>query len=134
MPGYAYPVGADTATSGTPITDSGVITSDTTPIVIFTATNRTKITSILVYNTYGTILPVTVYKKVGADNFPLVQTRVLKSRYALQALVSGDTRVESDVLDRDPVTEVVLEAGESISAACPIDDVITVTVTGLGGL
>lgn len=134
MPGYAYPVGADEASTGTPITDSAVINSDTAPVVIFTATNKTKITSVLVYNSYGTILPVTVYKKVGTDNLPISQTRVLKTRYALQALVSGDTRVESTVLDRDPVTEVVLESGESISASCPIEDVITVTVTGVGGL
>ena len=86
------------------------------------------------YNSYGSILPVNVFKKVGATNHPLTQVRVLKSRYALQALVSGDTRVESTVLDRDPITEVVLEAGESISASCPIEDVITVTVSGSGGL
>lgn len=134
MPGYAYPVGADTAASGTPMTDSGVITSNTSPVVIYTAPSKAKITSILVHNEYGTILPVSVYKKVGVTNYPLVQTRVLKSRYALQALVSGDTRVESSVLDRDPITEVVLEAGESISASCRIEDVITVTVTGMEGL
>jgi hypothetical protein len=134
MPGYAYPVGADQATSGNPVSSSGDITSATTPVVIFTATSKTKITSVLVYNSYGTILPVNVFKKVGSTNNPLTQVRVLKSRYALQALVSGDSRVESTVLDRDTITEVVLESGDSISASCPIEDVITVTVSGMGGL
>lgn len=134
MPGYAYPVGADEASSGTPISGSGEITSASTPVVVFTAVSKTKITSVLVYNSYGTILPVNIFKKVGSTNNPLTQVRVLKSRYALQALVSGDSRVESTVLDRDAITEIVLEAGESISASCPIEDVITVTVSGVGGL
>lgn len=134
MPGYAYPVGADQATSGDPVTVSAVIGSNTAPVLIFTASSKTKINSILVYNVYGTILPTTIYKAVGESIFPLVHTRVLKSRYALQSLVSGDTRVESDVLDRDPITEVILASGEAIYASCPIEDVITVTVTGMEGL
>lgn len=134
MPGYAYPVGADVAASGTPVTDSAVITSSVAPVVIYTAPSRSKITSVLINNSFGTILPVSIYKKVGAQNYPLAQTRVLKNRYALQALVSGDTRVESSLFDQNPITEVVLEAGESISASCRIEDVITVTVTGMEGL
>ena len=134
MPGYAYPVGADQAAAGNPVSQSAEVTAANTNITIFTANSKTKITSILVYNSYGTILPVNIFKKVGSDHLPLNQVRVLKSRYALQSLVSGDTRVKTEILERNPITEVVLESGESISASCPIEDVVTVTVTGLGGL
>ncbi len=134
MPGYAYPVGADTASSGNAGTTSALIDQINTPVTIFTATSKTKITSILINNGLGTILPVTVYINDGTLNRPLAQVRVHKWRYALQQLVSGDTGVESNVMDQEPLTEVILMPGDSLKASCRYEDVITVTATYLEGV
>lgn len=133
MPGYAYPVGtaSDTGSAGTA---SVLVDVVDTPVVVFTATAKTRINSILVSNATNAVLPVTIYTNDGAANKLLTQVRVLKSGYALQSLVSGDSRVETPVLSTAPLTEVVLAAGDTLLAACPVEDVITVTTTYAEGV
>jgi hypothetical protein len=134
MPGYAYPVGA-TSDTGTPKGVTGQITSANTLISIFTASSKTKVNSVLVSNTLGTILPVELYVYRASDttNYLLTKTRVLKSRYMSLPLVSGDSRVDSTTVnesinDRMIITELILQTGDIIKAKCPIEDVINVTL------
>jgi len=141
MPGYAYPVGATTADSGS-AKGASVLVADSgeTLTTIFTATQKTRVNSILVSNEYGTILPVNlfVYRDDTEATSLLTNTRVLKVKYALQSLVSGDTRVgdSSDPQDdRNKIlTELVLNTGDALKANCPIEDVVTVTVNVTEGV
>jgi hypothetical protein len=135
MPGYAYPVGATEADTGTAKGVTGQITSANTLISIFTASSKTKVNSVLVSNTLGTILPVElyVYRTSDTTNYLLTKTRVLKSRYMSLPLVSGDSRVDSTTVnesinDRMIITELILQTGDIIKAKCPIEDVINVTL------
>lgn len=135
MPGYAYPVGATTADTGTAKSVTGQITSDNALVTIFTATQKTRVNSVLVSNAEGTILPVDlyVYRDSDENDYLLTKTRVLKSRYMVLPLVSGDTRVsptsvQESINDRMIITEIVLQPGDAIKAMCPIEDVINVTL------
>jgi hypothetical protein len=135
MPGYAYPVGATEADTGTAKGVTGQITSANTLISIFTASSKTKVNSVLVTNTLGTILPVElyVYRTSDTTNYLLTKTRVLKSRYMSLPLVSGDSRVtpttvNESINDRMIITELIIQAGDIIKAKCPIEDVINVTL------
>ena len=135
MPGYAYPVGATEAETGTAKSVTDEITSANTLVTIFTATQKTRLNSALVSNEEGTILPVElyVYRASNTTNYLLTKTRVLKSRYMVLPLVSGDTRVtpttvEESINDRMIITEVVLQVGDAIKAKCPIEDVMNVTL------
>lgn len=135
MPGYAYPVGATTADTGTATSVTGQITSANALVTIFTATQKTRVNSVLVSNEEGTLLPVElyVYRDSNTTDYLLTKTRVLKSRYMVLPLVSGDARVtpttvNESINDRMIITEVVLQAGDSIKAKCPIEDVMNVTL------
>ena len=135
MPGYAYPVGATTADTGTVKSVTGQITSANTLVTIFTATQKTRLNSVLVSNEEGTILPVElhIYRDDTEENYLLTKTRVLKSRYMVLPLVSGDTRVtpttvNESINDRMIITEVVLQIGDAVKAKCPIEDVMNVTL------
>ena len=135
MPGYAYPVGATEADTGTAKGVTKQITSANTLISIYTASSKTKVNSVLVSNSLGTILPVElyVYRTVDTTNYLLTKTRVLKSRYMSLPLVSGDTRVtpttvNESINDRMIITEIILQTGDIIKAKCPIEDVIDVTL------
>lgn len=141
MPGYAYPVGASQADAGTAKSVTVKVT-DVAPSLttVFTATQKTKINSILLSNEYGTILPVNlyVYRYLNDADFPLLKTRVLKTKYALQSLVSGDVRVGDDT---DPqvnlnkiLTELVLQTGDILKANCPIEDEVSITVNATEGV
>lgn len=141
MPGYAYPVGATESDTGTAKSVT-VKASDVAPAstTIFTATQKTRINSIFLANEYGTILPVNlyVYRTAGTTTSLIAQTRVLKTKYALQSLVSGDTRVgdlSDPQLDRNKMlTELVLQAGDILKANCPIEDVVSITVNMTEGV
>lgn len=141
MPGYAYPVGATEAEAGSANSATVlVLDSGSTSTTVFTATQKTRVNSVLITNPYGTILPVNlyVYRDDTEDTSLLTSTRVLKTKYALQSLVSGDVRVgdESDPQeDRNKIlTDLVLNTGDSIKANCPIEDVVTVTVNVTEGV
>lgn len=141
MPGYAYPVGATQSDTGTAkgatvvIADSGESTT-----TLYTAAQKTKITSILVSNAYGSILPVNlyIYRDDVEQSSLLLSTRVLKAKYALQSLVSGDLRVGDPTdpqEDRNKIlTELVLNTGDALLANCPIENVVSVTVNVTEGV
>lgn len=141
MPGYAYPVGATEADTGNSkgvsvlVTDSGA--NKTT---VFTASQKTQVNSILLSNNYGSILPVNlyIYRDDTEDTTLLSNTRVLKNKYSLQRLVSGDTRgvdTSDPQLDRNKIlTELTLNIGDSLKANCPIEDAVTVTVNVTEGV
>lgn len=135
MSGYAYPVGATESDTGTAKSVTKQITSANTLVSIFTATQKTRLNSVLVTNDLGTILPVElhIYRAVDTTNYLLTKTRVLKSRYMSLPLVSGDTRVtpttvNESINDRMIITELVLQVGDVVKAECPIEDVINVTL------
>jgi hypothetical protein len=141
MPGYAYPVDA-VASAGTAKSINFLVT-DTAPgsaTVIYTATSKTKINSVLAAHTGALdtgILPVSLY--VGRDvsgtitKFLVNKTRVLKTAYLVLPLVSGDTRVGED---GNPVSigynkisnEITLQTGDKLYATCPFEDVIGLTI------
>lgn len=141
MPGYAYPVDA-VASAGTAKSINFLVT-DTAPgsaTVIYTATSKTKVTSVLAAHTGASdtgILPVSLY--VGRDvsgvitKFLVNKTRVLKTAYLVLPLVSGDTRVGED---GNPVAigynkisnEITLQTGDKLYATCPFEDVIGLTI------
>ena len=135
MPGYAYPVGATTADTGVAKSVTALIDADHDLVTVFTATQKTRINSILVSNNLGTIVPVDlyVYRDEDEEDYFMLKTRVLKSRYMVLPLVSGDTRVSStsvqaSVNDRMIATEILLQAGDAIKASCPIEDAINITL------
>jgi hypothetical protein len=138
MPGYAYPVGATASENYVSDSITASLTS-TSLIDIFTATSKTKITSILISNSYGGILPVDVYLNpaaVGEPTSTLVNKfRVHKRRYALQPLISNDPRVNADMLGDELIpTEVILNVGDKLQAQTRIADAITFTITYLEGV
>jgi hypothetical protein len=141
MPGYAYPVDAVSA-AGTAKSVNFLIT-DTAPgsaAVIYTATSKTKINSVLAVQTNAQdtgILPVSLY--VGRDvsgtitKFLVNKTRVLKTAYLVLPLVSGDSRVGEDgnpttIGYNKTSTEIVLQTGDKIYATCPFEDVVSLTI------
>ena len=135
MPGYAYPVGATESDTGTAKSVTKQITSANALVSIFTATQKTRLNSVLVTNDLGTILPVElhIYRAADTTNYLLTKTRVLKSRYMSLPLVSGDSRVtpttvNESINDRMIITELVLQVGDVVKAECPIEDVINVTL------
>jgi hypothetical protein len=135
MPGYAYPVGATESDTSTAKSVTKQITSANTLVSIFTATQKTRLNSVLVTNELGTILPVElhIYRAADTTNYLLTKTRVLKSRYMSLPLVSGDTRVtpttvNESINDRMIITELVLQVGDIVKAECPIEDVVNVTL------
>ena len=131
--GYAYPVGATAADTGTAKSVTKQITSANTLVSIFTASSKTRVNSVLVTNALGTILPVElhVYRTTDTTNYLVGKTRVLKSEYMLLSLVSGDVRV-SDTAEaptaNKTLTEIVLQSGDIVKAKCPLEDVINVTL------
>jgi hypothetical protein len=135
MPGYAHPI--ETTTSSSEGTSKGLtfsVDDITSPAAFYTATTKTKVSSVLATNNYGTILPVKLYvNRVGTDPMRLIaESRVLKTKYMVQELVSGDSRVGDSgdqQLDKYKViSDFVLEVGDSLHATCPIEDAISLTV------
>jgi len=133
MPGYAYPVGAS-AEQGTFKSISFTVDESTALVPFYTPTTKTKIVSVLATNNYGSILPVKlyVYRDSDEETYLTAETRVLKQKYMVQQLVSGDSRVDDSgdqQLDRYKViTEFVLNAGDGLVATCPVEDEIVLTV------
>lgn len=125
MAGYAYPVGA-TADSGAAITVTNSISAANTAVAIFTATKKTKVTSILLTNLSGGVLPVNILVNQGGDDLVIAKARVLTTKYAGLSLVSGDTRTTDD--QDDTITEFILQTGDVLKASCPIEDVVNVTL------
>lgn len=133
MAGYAYPVGATNSDTGTAKSVTDKLSTANTLIPIFTATAKTRVNSVLASNSLGTILPVEmhVFRTATSQNHFISKTRVLKSKYMVLPLVSGDNRVAemavsptSNKID----TEIVLQVGDVLKFKCPIENVINITV------
>lgn len=140
MPGYAYPVGATGSGSGGEVGSAAVaslrLTDENAPEILLTAASKTKVTSVLLTNSSGGILPVDLFIVQGNVATYLAKGfRVHKRRYAVESLVSGDSRVQQPTVGETvTLTEVVLNAGDKLMAYCKIGDVIDVTVNYLGGI
>ena len=126
MAGYAYPVGVSNSDTGTAKTVTASISSPDTAVSIFTATQKTKVNSILTTNISGGTLPVVILVNQGGDDLQIAKTRVLSTKYVSLSLVSGDTRVSES--QDDTITEFVLQIGDVLKASCPVEDVINVTL------
>jgi hypothetical protein len=140
MPGYAYPVDA-VASAGTAKSISFLVTDkvSSTATLIYTATSKTKVNSIVAVHTGGDtgILPVNVY--VGRDisgtvtKYLIAKNRVLKNSFMVLPIVSGDSRVGED---GNPISsgynkvlpEFVLNTGDKLYATCPFEDIITLHI------
>jgi hypothetical protein len=117
-------------------TNKGVtaqVTSANTLVTIFTATQKTKVNSVLVSNLLGTVLPVElyVYRVVNTTNYFVSKTRVLKSKYMVFPLVPGDLRTSEEAVsptENKLDLEFTLQVGDAIKAKCPIENVINVTL------
>lgn len=137
MPGYAYPVGVSTSEAGTSKTISYLIADAdiNTATEFYTAPSKTKVLSILATNSNGGILPIKLYVYRAEEDQSLLtaEARVLKQKYMVQQLVSGDARVDDQgdqQVDRYKVlTEFFLDQDDELLATCPIEDVVTLTVT-----
>ena len=132
MPGYAYPVGAVNSDTGTATSVTAVIDAANDLVTIFTATQKTRVNAVLASNDLGTIVPVDlyVYRDSEDENYFFGKTRVLKSKYLVLPLVSGDSRVDELVADPKAnkiATEFVLQIGDALKASCPIADAVNVT-------
>ena len=141
MPGYAYPVDA-IASAGTAKSISFLVTDKvaSTATLIYTATSKTKVNSVLAVHTGASdtgILPIALY--VGRDVSGSIvkhlvnKTRVLKTAYLVLPLVSGDSRVGEDgnpmAIGYNKISnEFTLQTGEKLYATCPFEDVIELTI------
>jgi hypothetical protein len=131
--GYAYPVGS-TASSGRAKTVTATITSANTLVTIFTASEKTRVDSVLLTNNDFGILPVKLY--IGSREINSV--RVHKTKYAVLPLTATDTRIgypADPTKDRNKVnTEFILQAGDVLKASTRIANSINVTVTMTEGV
>lgn len=139
MPGWQVEPTALAEESGSIKTKSFVLTDEDDPQIVLTAAAKSKVISILLTNVSGGSLPVTFSITKGAAPFTtstiINKFRVHKRRYALQALVSGDTRVEEEIVgDSLTLTELVLDAGDELKGYCPIASAVHVHVTYLEGV
>ena len=134
MPGYANPIAATSSQEGSSKGLTFSVDDITSPTAFYTATTKTKVLSVLATNNYGTILPVKLYvNRVGADPIRLIaESRVFKTKYMVQELVSGDLRVgdngDQQLNKHKVIADFVLEAGDTLHATCPIIDAISLTV------
>lgn len=119
-------------------TASTLLTDELSHQDILTATSKTKVVSVLLVNSTGGSLPVDLFVlrdgELDAHSLSL-GVRVHKRRYALQALVGGDPRVDYEMIgDGLTLTELVLQPGDSLRARCPISEAVTAHVTYYSGV
>lgn len=136
MPGYAAPVGSSNIESGTVTSINYTVSDLTNPTTNFyTATSKTKVLSVVATNSRGSILPVKLYVFRDADDSvsQVSENRVLKQRYLVQELISGDYRSDHNQdpapKRHKPIAEFVLNQGDGLRATCPVADVVGLTVT-----
>ena len=133
MAGYAYPVGATTADTGTAKSVTDKISQANTLVELFSATSKTRVNYILASNSLGTILPVElhVFRTATSQNHFVSKARVLKGKYLVMPLVSGDTRIDKvdvDTVGNDIKTELVLQVGDKLKFKCPLADYVNITI------
>jgi hypothetical protein len=132
MAGYAYPVGTVNSDTGTAKSVTVTIANAVAAQEVFVATQKTRLNSFLASNTLGTILPVELYVYRAVDEFPYFvgKSRVLKSKYLILPLVSGDNRADDTAVDPKANKigiEIVLQIGDKLQAKCPVAGVMNVT-------
>ena len=135
MQGYAYPVDAVSA-AGTAKSVSFLVTDTaaSTATTIFTATSKTRVSSIVAVHTGASdtgILPVEVYVGRGSPTVKhlLAKNRVLKNNFVALPVVSGDSRVGEDGNPTSSgynkvLPDFVLNTGDKLYATCPFEDTI----------
>lgn len=123
--GYAYPVGVANSDTGTATSVTVNISSSAYNVIIFTATQKTKVNSILTTNISGGIVPVTIFVNRGGLDIAIAKVRPLSTKYVVLPIVSGDTRITDD--QDDTIGEFILQTGDVLKAACPVEDIVNVT-------
>lgn len=131
MAGYAYPVGA-TAPEYPAKTVSTTLTVADMHTDLFTATQKTRVTAVLVTNNSFGTLPVRLYVNQGGIDKLISRTRVTNTNYLVVPLVSGDARIPS--FEGEILTEFTLQTGDILKASCPIANTVEVTVNLLEGV
>jgi hypothetical protein len=96
----------------------------TASAILFTASNKTRINSCLMVNTYGTILPIAVYIKNAQNQFNYLTkgTRVHQRRHVIMPKTDNDPRTEGGSGENENPSEIVLDAGESLCAVTVINN------------
>jgi len=122
---YAYPVGV-TASDVPSTTVSTTLTVADLHTTLFTATQKTKVTAVLVTNNSFGTLPVLLYVNQGGVDKLISRTRVTNTNYLVVPLVSGDARIPS--FEGEILTEFTLQVGDVLKASCPIGNKVEVTV------
>jgi hypothetical protein len=112
------------------VTDTAASTATT----IFTATSKTRVSSIVAVHTGASdtgILPVEVYVGRGSPTVKhlLAKNRVLKNNFVALPVVSGDSRVGEDGNPTSSgynkvLPDFVLNTGDKLYATCPFEDTI----------
>lgn len=135
MPGYAYPVGAETVAAGDSLSLNHLVddTAISTASPFFTATSKTKVVTVTAVNVDIGIVPVRLYVKRGSNAPSIVaRTRVLKLKALVLPIVSGDSRVgDSGPSDQDYnkiATEFVLQTGDKLYAVSRLANAVELTV------
>ena len=122
---YAYPVGV-TASDVPSTTVSTTLSVADIHTTLFTATQKTKVTAVLVTNNSFGTLPVRLYVNQGGVDKLISRTRVTNTNYLVVPLVSGDARIPS--FEGEILTEFTLQVGDVLKASCPIGNKVEVTV------
>ena len=106
--------------------------------VLFTATGKTRVTSLMAVNRTPGILPIDIYIKSGSDTFYVIKAaRVKKSKELIQ--ISGPK--EPDLLIRlapgtqettivdDLPPEIILNAGDSLCASSLVNNSFDIIIS-----
>jgi hypothetical protein len=127
MPGFS----GDNSGAGTG-QSRGVYVEDvgSSGTLLFTATKRTRVTSLIATNKEGGILPISLYVIDASEDqaYVLRNIRVFKSMPLVMELVDGDERTMTNLLDQVPLVELVLMPGDELYATTPINDSFDITL------
>lgn len=135
MPGYAYPVGAETVAAGDSLSINHLVsdTDITTASPFFTATSKTRVVTVTAVNVDLGIIPIRLYVKRGTNAPSIVaRTRVLKVKALILPLVSGDSRVgdsgQADEEYNKIATEFTLQTGDKLYAVSRLANAVQLTI------
>jgi hypothetical protein len=139
MPGYAYPVGATTPeypsqTINTTAAETGAAWVDEVGIILGgelnPITTKVRVNSVYLNNLSGGILPVQLVRGQVQDmnEYDIVHsTRVLKTKFMVFPMVTGDSRSDDITATETMMNEVVLAPGDFLAIMCPFEDAVVAT-------
>jgi hypothetical protein len=139
MPGYAFPVGATTAeypsqTINTPASLTGEAWEDEVGIILGgelnPITTKVRVNSVYLNNLSGGILPVQLVRGQAQNmtEYDIVHsTRVLKTKFMIFPMVTGDSRSDDITATETMLNEIVLAPGDFLAVMCPFEDAIIAT-------